>query len=273
MGKKPQARRPSSASASSVSMRLIVSVSIDVGASLIEKMRQVGRDCDHRLRAAPDPAQRLGDRVGIGVADQNGDDFERRRQHRLQHHQVHFERMLARERPRVDDNARHLSELGMSDRRDRHFAERRAPFRRRMNRNARKRDAMGGADDDDAARWFGATRPRAERRRGDRTRVDEAGMRRDDDLRRDAAIRASTFAHLRDQGVQRSWVRRVKHSRDLRGVDGLGRTRHEPTIAMKLSASAADRGCYSAITSPEPPNSLGKSLSFGSPSLIGRTDS
>jgi hypothetical protein len=33
------------------------------------------------------------------------------------------------------------------------------------------------------------------------------------------------------------------------------------------------RGCtrYSGTASPEPPNSLGKSLSFGSPSLIGRT--
>ena len=31
------------------------------GASLIEKMRQVGGNRDDRLRPAPDPAQRLGD--------------------------------------------------------------------------------------------------------------------------------------------------------------------------------------------------------------------
>ena len=186
---------------------------------------------------------------------------------------MHFERMLARERPRVDDDAGRLGELGMRDGRDRSLAERRAPLRRRMNRNARKRDAMGGANDDDPARRLGAARPRAERCRRDRARINEAGMRRDDDLWRDAAIRPSALAHIRDQGVQRIRLRRVKHSRDLRRVDGLGVTRHEPTIALKLSACAADRGCYSAIISPEPPNSLGKSLSFGSPSLIGRTDS
>ena len=135
----------------------------------------------------------------LGVADQNGHDFERRRQHRLQHDQMHFERMLAGERPRVDDNAGRLGELGVSAGRDRNFAKRRAPLRRRMNRHARKRDAMGGADDDDAARRLGAARPRAERRRRDRARVDEAGVRRDDDLWRDAAIRPRALAHIRDQ--------------------------------------------------------------------------
>ncbi len=139
-----------------------------LGPFLIEKMRQIGRDRDDRLRPAPDPAQRLGDNVRIGVPDQNGHDFEWRRQHCLEHDQMHFERMLARERPRVDDNAGRLGELGVSDRRDRNFAQRRAPFRRRMNRDARKRDAMRGADDDNAARRVGAARPRAERCRRDR---------------------------------------------------------------------------------------------------------
>ena len=149
-------------------MRRAVSESIELGASLVEKMRQVGGDRDDRLRPAPDPAQGLGDPMRIGVADQDGDDFERRRQHRLQHHKVHFERMLAHERPRVDDNARRLSELGMSNGRDRRLAQRRAPFRRRMNRNAGKRDAMGRANNDNAAGRLGAARPRAERCRGDR---------------------------------------------------------------------------------------------------------
>ncbi len=144
--------------------------------------------------------KRLCDGMRIGVADQNGDDLERRRQHRLEHYQMHFERMLAHEDARVDDNTGRLRELSMSDGRDRSFAERRAPLRRRMNRNARKRDAMGGANDDDAAWWFGAARPRAERCRGDRTRVDEASVWCDDDLWRDAAIRPSALARIRNQG-------------------------------------------------------------------------
>ena len=72
----------------------------------------------------------------MGVADQDGDDFEPRRQHRLEHDQMHFERMLARERARIDDHAGRLGELGMRDARDRNLAERRAPLRRRMDCNA-----------------------------------------------------------------------------------------------------------------------------------------
>ena len=84
-------------------------------------------------------------------------------------------------------------------------------------------------------------------------------MRRDDDLWRDTAIRPGAFARIRDQSVQRIRRRRIKRPRDLRRVDGL-------RIAQRRG-----QGCYSAIISPEPPNSLGKSLSFGNPSLIGRT--
>jgi hypothetical protein len=36
-------------------------------------------------------------------------------------------------------------------------------------------------------------------------------------------------------------------------------------------ATAADARCYSAAISPEPPNSLGKSLNLGRPSRIGST--
>ena len=135
---------------------------------------------------------------------------------------MHFERMLARERPGVDEYSGRLGEPGMRDARDRNPAERRAPSRSRMNRNARKRHAMGGADDDDPARRLGAARPRAERGRRNRARINEAGMRRDDDLWRDAAIRPRAFAHIRDQRVERIRRRRVKHSRDLRRVDRLG---------------------------------------------------
>ena len=48
-------------------------------------------------RLVAGPRRPNGDRS----ADQNGDDFDRGRQHRLQHHQVHFKRMLAGERPRI----------------------------------------------------------------------------------------------------------------------------------------------------------------------------
>ena len=185
-------------------------------------MRQVGGDRDDRFRSAPDAAQGLRDAAGIGVADQYGDDFERRRQHRLQHHEVHFERMLAHERSRVDDKPLRLSELGMSARRHRRLAQRRAPLGRWMNRYARKRHAMGRANDDNAARRVGAPRPWSEGRCGDRARVDEAGVRRDDDLWRDASIGARSAARVGDQGVQRVRLRRIKHARDLRRVDRLG---------------------------------------------------
>jgi hypothetical protein len=46
-----------------------------------------------------------------------------------------------------------------------------------------------------------------------------------------------------------------------------------PVIPQAEGTSAVRSPClgYSAIDSPEPPSSLGKSLSFGRPSFIGRT--
>ena len=149
--------------------------------------------------------------------------------------------MLAHERARIDDNARGLSELGVSDWRDRRFAKRRSPLRRRMNRNARERDAMGWANDDDSPWRLGAARPGAERCRRNRTRVNEAGMRCDDDLWRDAAIGPSAFARIRDQCVQRIRRRRVKYSRDLRRVDRLGivqRRRQRVLLRYHLARAA-----------------------------------
>jgi len=134
---------------------------------------------------------------------------------------MHFERMLARERARIDDHAGRLGEPGMRDARDRNLAERRAPLRRRMNGNAGERDAMGRSNDDDPARRLEAARPGAERCRRNRARVNEAGMRRDDDFWRDTAIRPGAFAHIRDQRIQRIRRRRIKHSRNLRRMDGL----------------------------------------------------
>ena len=102
------------------------------------------------------------------VPDQEGHDLKRGPQHRLQHHEMHFERMLAHERARVDDNSRRPGEFGVSGGRDLNLAEGRPPFLRRMKRHAPERDAMRRANDDDAARRLGAARPRAKRGRGDR---------------------------------------------------------------------------------------------------------
>ena len=93
-----------------------------------------------------------------------------------------------------------------------------------------KGDPMGGADDDDAAWRLGAARPGPERGRRDVAGIDDAGMRRDHDLRRNAAARARPLAHIGDQPSQGRRLRRIEHSRDLGGMDRFGMTRHEPTF-------------------------------------------
>ncbi len=112
------------------------------GARLFEEMRQVGRDRDDRLRSAPDQPQRRGDLVRRRVADQDRQDFKRGRHHRLQHHQMHLERMLADERPRVGRRRPRLDKPDMEVAGDPGLAERRAPGRGRMDRQAlgRRRD-------------------------------------------------------------------------------------------------------------------------------------
>ena len=95
-------------------------------------MRQVGGDGDHGFRSAPDEPQRLGDPARLGFADENGQDFERRRQHRLQHHQMHFERMFAGEGAWVDGDGFRFGEARMQIRGDFRFAERGAPGLGRM---------------------------------------------------------------------------------------------------------------------------------------------
>ena len=202
IGRKPHARRPRADGASSVSMRRAVSASIASALARIEKMRQVGRDRDYRLGPAPKDPQRLGDLMRIGVADQNGDDLERGRQHRLQHDEVHFERMLARERPRVDENAASLGEFGLSDGATGASPSGVRAAAGRMDREPAERGAMRGADDDDASRRLGAARPGAERCRRDRARVEDAGMGRDCELWRDAAVGLRAPAHVRDQSAQ-----------------------------------------------------------------------
>ena len=88
-----------------------------------------------------------------------------------------------------------------------------------MDRDALEGDPVGGTDDDDAARRLGATRPRAESGRGDRAGINDAGMRRDHDLGRDAPVRPRARAHVSDQPAQGRRLRRIEHSRDLGGMD------------------------------------------------------
>ena len=116
IGKKPQARLPSSDGASS-SLDPTPGVGVDrLRARAVEEMRQVGRDGDDGLRPAPDEAKRLRDPARLGVADEDRQDLERRRQHRLQHHEMHFERMLAGEGPRVDGGGLGFRETQHGDR-------------------------------------------------------------------------------------------------------------------------------------------------------------
>ena len=195
------------------------------GGSSIEEMREVGGNSDDRLGAAPDGAQRRGDIMRSGVADEDRNDLERGRQHRLEHHEMHFERMLAGERPGIDEDARRPGELGVRNRRDLRFAQRRPPFHRRMDRDPAEGDPVGRTDDHDAARRLGALRPRTEGARRDRAGINEAGMGRDHDLRRDAGA-ARALADRSDQSVQRLRRRRVEHPRHLRGMDFVCRHGH-----------------------------------------------
>ena len=144
--------------------------------------------------SGPPQTRRSASATSCGSASPTRDrnDLERGRQHRLQHHEMHFERMLARERPRVDEDGR-------------------GPWRARRGRRLRpalrraasaispagwiarpwKATRCAGPTMTIASRRFGAARPWAERGRGDRARIDDAGVRRDHDLRRDAAVRAA----------------------------------------------------------------------------------
>ena len=114
--------------------------------------------------------------------------------------------------------------------RDRRLAERRQPGRGGMDREAAKGDPVRRPDDHYPARRRGAARPRAERGRRDRARIDDAGVRRDDDLRRHASVGPRPLARVGDQCLQGFRLGRIEHPRYLRGMDRCGMSRHEPTI-------------------------------------------
>jgi hypothetical protein len=78
-----------------------------------------------RRRSVAGPTPRR--QCEVGVANQNGNDFEWLAAC-LEHHEMHFERMLARERPRAT-RRRAPGQLGMRGSCGRSLAQRRAPRR------------------------------------------------------------------------------------------------------------------------------------------------
>ena len=223
IGRKPQARRPSRDGASSISIRRAVSEFDRLCARAVEKMRQVGRDGDDGLRTLPDEAKSPGDLTRLGVADENRENLERLRQHRLQHDEMHFERMFARERPRVDRSRLGFRQAEMKIAGDVGLAERRAPGHGGMKRDPAKSEPVRGADDHDSARRIGPPRPWAEGGRGDRAGIDNAGMRRDDDFGRDAAVGPGALQDVADQIAKARRVGRIEKPGNLRGMDVLPR--------------------------------------------------
>jgi hypothetical protein len=135
---------------------------------------------------------------------------------------MHFERMLAGERPRVDRSRAGLGEARMKVAGDPCFAERRHPCQGRMDRKPAKEDPMRRTDDHDPARTWGALRPRAERGRGDRAGIDKARMWRDNDLWSNAPVWPGELLRLRDQFAKRRRLGRIEESRDLGGMDLIG---------------------------------------------------
>ena len=117
-------------------------------------MRQVGRQANRRLRSAPQPLDRLLDQGRLGRADQDRDDFNPRQQ-ALDEDQRHFQAVLAGERPRVDRDAVERQDRPRRILGDRRDPERRRPGRGRMERDSVERNAMVGAENDDAFQALG----------------------------------------------------------------------------------------------------------------------
>ncbi len=96
-----------------------------------------------------------------------------------------------------------------------------------MDRETVEGDPVRWTDDDDATRRLGAARPRGKRSRGDRAGIHDAGVRRDHDLWRDAAIGPGALAHIRDHRAQGFRLRRIEHPCHLRGMNRLSLIKHE----------------------------------------------
>ena len=129
--------------------------------------------------------------------------------------------MFARERPRVDRGRAGFREAEMEIARDVRFAQRRAPGHGGMKRDPAKGDPVRRADDHDSPWRICPLRPWAERGRGDRAGIDDAGVRRDDGFGRDAAVGAGALQDVADQIAQTRRVGRIEKPRDLRGMDVL----------------------------------------------------
>ena len=109
-----------------------------------------------------------------------------------------------------------------------------------MDGEAAEGDPMGRPDDDDARRRLGPPRPGAKGGGGDRARIDDAGVRRDDRLGRDAAVRSGALAHPGDQRAERVGLRRIEEARDLRGMNGVEHVHPRPVAAVAAVAAVDD---------------------------------
>src|SRR5271166_780097 len=96
-----------------------------------------------------------------------------------------------------------------------------------MDRKAAKGDPVGRAHDHDPARRIALTRPRAKRGRRNRARIDDARMRRDDDLWRDASVGSGACADVADQRAKARRLSWIEETRHLCGMDlKVGLARH-----------------------------------------------
>ena len=105
---------------------------------------------------------------------------------------------------------------------------------------------MRWADDDDAPRRISALRPGTESGRRDRARVDDAGVRGDDELGRDAPVRPRALAGIANHRAQSRRVAGIEEVRDLRGMDVINRplahhtSTRRPGVVFVISGTEAE---------------------------------
>ena len=173
--RKPQARPPSSDCASSVSIRRAVSASI---VSAAVRSRKCERSEETAMTVSgPPQTTRSAAATSCGSASptrigtiSNGAGSIAWSITRC----ISSECSPANGRGIDEDARRRLGELGVRNRRDLRFAQRRPPFRRRMDRDPAEGDPVGRTDDHDPARRLGALRPRTKGGRRDRAGIDDA---------------------------------------------------------------------------------------------------
>jgi hypothetical protein len=156
---------------------------IDAARVRIRKIvREVRTDDDQRLGPAPEPVEHLRDLVDGSVTDRERDQLEVVQQ-RLQEGQLHLERVLERMRGRTDDDLRQVADECHCICVDRDLAERGREELRAGQRESAHLDTVRRPEQHDASDVIRARRELRIGRRGNRTRVDIARVRRDQRLR------------------------------------------------------------------------------------------